>query len=93
MVLANKTWICSTATLLHCPMNFQKVPKDSYLPSLTPYLFALDFWHLDIVFTKQAVKIQYKLGKKNPGYQTGNFKLENVKNQAQINRQVFAEAR
>ena len=33
----------------------------------------------------QAVKIQFKLGK-NPVYQTGNFKLENVKNQVQINK-------
>ena len=33
----------------------------------------------------QAVKIQLKLGK-NPIHQTRNFKLENVKNQVQIDR-------
>ena len=34
----------------------------------------------------QAVKIQFKLGKKNPALQTRNFKLENAKNQGQIDR-------
>ena len=47
----------------------------------------MDFFQIWIGFLQatQAVKIQFKLGK-IPVYQTRNFKLENVKNQVQIDR-------
>ena len=47
----------------------------------------MDFFpSLNLIFL-QAVKIQFKLGK-NPVHQTWNFKLENFKNEMQIDRRI-----
>ena len=48
----------------------------------------LDFCRLHTELATQAVKIQFKLEKKNPIHQTWKFKLENLENQAQKDEKI-----
>ena len=71
--------------------------KQFLLINMSPLFNCIFFWHSLVWNTyhvwwtglfqaTQAVKIQFKLEKKNPFHQTQNFKPENLKNQLQIDR-------